>query len=874
MTSVSLARALVRVASVVIPTGRRSEWSEEWMAELEALASARAMGVRGLPSVLGYASGAVPHAVWMTMEGWTMDSALQDLRYSARVLRRAPGFTLIAALTLALGIGANATIFSMVNSLVLRSPPGIQEPDRLVQIGRSFEDAPRWDVWSWPAMRVIAEEDRVFSGVAGYSGEVFILGRGEDTERVLGQLVTGNYFDLLGVSPHLGRLLQPSDDLESGPERVLVLSHALWTRRYGADPDVVGRTVAVGSQSYEIIGVAPAGFAGVETLGFHPEVYAPSLTNAYIGEEGAGQEWGWSWIDVVGRLRDDVTFQEAEAAMPVVSSRLRPLSENHEGILVLLAEGVGLNPADRAEATQVSLILSVIVALVLLLTCTNVANLFLSRAMGRQAEVGVRMALGAGRSRLARRLFTEASLLALIATMLALPLVYAAGDLLPLVFPYRVSVSLGADARVYAFLAGLGVVAGFLLGALPAWSASRKDVAQTLREGASTDRRSRTRIRDGMVVAQLGLSLALVTGAALLGRSVLNAHLAQPGFDADGVTAGFVDLYSTGRYERDTGQAFFRTMLDLGREIPGAKLVTLASQVPIAGGQSRASVRPLGRDDLYFEAEYNIVGPDYFETMGVPIVQGRPLGGWDDEPERVVVINQALATLFWPGEDPIGQQLQGDPSWTVVGVAGDVQSRSLRAGANPAVYYPIAHQYMPYGMALVVQSEAGYAEIAASIRGVVATIDAEVPVSRVYDMEAAVVDSMAETRTIGYLVSAFALLAVLLAAVGLYGVVSFGVAQRVRELGIRIALGAHPDSLTRLILARGLGIAFAGVVLGGIVSFGLGTALDSLLFEVSSTDPLTFSAAALVLLGSALLAAWLPARKASRVDAAISLRDS
>lgn len=844
------------------------------MAELDALDAARMDGVSGLPTVIGFAVGAVPHALWTKTEGWTMDSVLQDLRYSTRVLRRAPGFTLVAGLTLALGIGANASIFSMVNSLVLRSPPGIQEPERLVQIGRSFEDAPRWDSWSWPALRTIGEERRVLMGVGGYSGQVFVLGRGSETERVLGQLVTGNYFDLLGVTPHAGRLIQPADDLSPHGSPVLVLSHELWTRRYGADPDIVGRTIQVGSRPYEIIGITPKGFAGLETLGFHPEVYAPSLTHTNIDAEGPEPTWGWSWLDGFGRLGEGVSFAEAEAAMSVVAGRLRPLDNNHDGILVQLAEGVGLNPADRAQATRLALILAIIVALVLLLTCSNVANLFLSRAAGRQTEVGVRMALGAGRGRLARQLVTETSLLAAFATVLALPIVYLAGDLLPALLPYRVSVSLDADARVYAFLAGIGAIAGLLLGAAPAWTAARRDVAQTLRDGASTGRRSRTRLRDALVVSQLALSLGLVTGAGLLGRSVLNAHQAEPGFDAERLTAGFVDLYSTGRYDRASGQALFRSMLDAGQRTPGVTGASLASQVPIAGGQSRSSVRPLGREEVYFEAEYNIVGPGYFELLGIPIVRGRPLGGWDDEPEPVVVVNEALARLFWPDQDPIGQQLVGDPAWTVVGVAGDVQSRSLRSPANPAVYYPVSQQYMPYGMALIVESSDGSAAAAEGIRSTVSALDAELSVSRLYDLEAALVDSMAETRTIGYLVAAFAVLALVLAAVGLYGLVAFGAAQRARELGIRIALGARPESLIGLIVGRGLTIASLGVLAGALVSYGLGTLLESLLFDVSSRDPLAFGVSAAVLLAAALLASWLPARRAARVDAVTSLRSA
>ena len=797
-----------------------------------------------------------------------MDSVLQDLKYAFRDLRRSPGFTLVAALTLALGLGANASIFSLVNGLVLRAPAEVQEPDRLVQIARSYETAPRWDNFSWLAMKLIGAEADAFSGVAGYSSRSFILGRGTETQRVPGQLVTGNYFDVLGVTPHVGRLIQPADDVEPGAGTVVVLSHDLWTRHYGADPSIVGTTVQIGAEPYEVVGVTPAGFAGIESIGSRPGVFVP----ATMLPGDRFNQWGASWIYVVGRLNEGVTFTEARASMDVVSARLREASAINDDMVVLLAQGVGLDPEGRAQALQVSFILLLIVGLVLLLTCTNVANLFMSRAAARRTEFGVRMALGAGRPRLIRQLVTESSLLAFGATLLAIPMVVVAGDLLPLVFPFNVSVSLEADRRVYAFLIGIGLLAGLLFGAAPAWAASRHDVTDALREGASSAARSKTRLRDALVIVQLGLSLGLVAGAALLGRSVLNARLAEPGFETRGLVAGFLGLDATGRYDEQSGTAFYAELLAQAERLPGARAATLSSQVPIVGGHSRATVRPVGVDDLRFEAEHTVVGPRYFETLGIPVLRGRTLGGFENEPERVVVVNEALAGLFWPGEDPIGKELQGEPTWRVVGLVRDVQMRSLRARANPGVYYPASQRYSPW-MALQLSSESGRTWPRDVIQRTVAAIDPELPVSAVVDMRAAMTDSMGETRTIGYLVGAFAVLALLLAAVGLYGLVSYGASQRVREIGIRIALGAKPESLVRLILARGLAISVLGIGLGCVIAYGLGLALRSLLFGVAHTDVVTLGAASLVLMAAAGIAAWLPARRASRLDASISLRD-
>jgi predicted permease len=843
------------------------------MGELDALFSARAAGATGLPGTIDFAVGAIPHAVWMRAEGWTMDSVLQDLKYSARVLRRTPGFTIVAALTLALGIGANAAIFSLVNGLVLRAPAQVQEPDRLVQIARSYETAPRWDNFSWPAMETIRAEGRVFSGVAGYSSATFVVGRGADTEQVAGQYVTGDYFDVLGVTPHVGRLTQPADDLEPGAHAVVVLDHAFWVRRYGGDPDVVGEVVQIGARPYEVIGIAPEGFAGIENIGAPPSLFVPTMQSPGFRGETLFDQWGASWIQVVGRLAEGASMEEARAAMTVVSTRLREASSVNEDIEVLLAQGVGLDPEDRREARRVSATLAVIVGLVLLLTCTNVANLFLARATARSTEVGVRMAMGAGRARLLRQLMTESSMLAALATLLAVPVVLAAGDLLPALFPYRLAVSVGADARVWGFLLAIGLTTGLLFGAAPAWASSRRDVAGVLRDGAGTGGRSRTRLRDGLVVAQLGLSLGLVAGAALLGRSIMNARSADAGFEPAGLVAGVVDLFSSGRYDEAAGTELFRAVLAEARNTPGVRSATLANQMPLVGGHSRATVRPAEREEPAFEAEYIVVGPDYFETLGIPIVRGRGLRGLDDEPERVVVVNEALAAMYWPGEDAVGKELEGQGRWWVVGVAGDVQMRSLRSRANPAVYYPAAHLYSPL-MVLHLRTGTGAGIDATVVRRSVAAVDPQLPVGTVVDLGGALAASMGETRTIGYLLTVFAVLALVLAVVGLYGLVAYGVSQRVREIGIRIALGAEPESLVRLVLARGIGIALLGVGLGFLVAFGLGSALRGLLFGVEHTDPPTLAAAAALLLGAAGLAAWLPARRASRVDAAVSLRDS
>lgn len=861
-------RLLVRAAAVLVPRSRRSEWLEEWQAELTVLERARGSARPDVPGIVGFAAGAFPHAAWTRVEGWTMDGLLQDLRVSVRALRLSPGFTVVAAVTLALGIGANASIFSLVNGILLRAPAGIHEPDRMVQIARSYETDPRWDNFSWPALRMIRDEAQALSGVAGYTTQSFTLGSGTDTERVLGQEVTGDFFQVLGVRPALGRLLLPADDVEPGAHRVTVLSHALWTRLYGGDPSVVGREILIGSVPYEVVGVAPEKFAGVESLGTPPALWVPAMQHPGIHGELPFDRWGWSWIQVIGRLAPGVTFEEARASMDVVAARLREAAPVNEEILVLLSPGVGLDPQGRREARRLAGILGLIVGLVLLLTCTNVANLSLARAAGRRTEVAVRRALGAGKARLMQQLMAESLVLAAFASLIAVPLVMSADRFLPALFPYGLSVSVGADGRVLLFLAAVGLAAGLLFGVAPAWTSARDDLIAAIKESGTTGARSRTRLRDVLVASQLGLSLALVAGAALLGRSLVNAATARPGFEPEGLAIGVLDVQSTGRYDDDTSLALLNRILRAVRDVPGVSHATVANSTPIVGGHARATVRPLGREDVEFEAEYNIVGSGYFQTLGIPIVRGRALGASAEEPEPVVVVNASLADLFWPGEDPVGKALAGDPPWTVVGVAADVQMRSLRSRARPGVYFPAEHASAV--MVLHVRGEGGRVPDPAAVRAAVAEVDPGIPL-RIADLRAAVTGSMHETRTIGLLVGAFALLALVLAAVGLYGLVSYGAAQRMRELGIRIALGAPPESLTRLVLGRGLGIAAVGIAAGVLFAFGLARALQGLLFGVEPNDPVVLGLAALLLLSTATTAAWLPARRAARLDPMRSL---
>lgn len=800
----------------------------------------------------------------------------QDLKFAGRTLRRSPAFAVVAAVTLALGIGANAAIFSLVNGLMLRSPAGIEAPDRLVQIARSYDDAPRWDNWSWPAAQLIARESTLLSHVAGYAGASFLIGRGEEVEPVGGEFVSGGYFGALGVRPALGRLIGPEDEQAPGAHPVVVLSHGLFQRRFGSDPGVIGTTLRLGSEPYEVIGVAPAGFAGVDALGSPPELWVPAFQRRGYDGSYPFDRWGSSWFYLFGRLSPDASFEGARNSMDGVTARLREASDVNENIRVLLAAGVGLAPEQRAEGQRITTLLAMIAGLVLILTCANVGNLFLARATGRTGEVSVRQALGAGRGRLVRQLVTESVVLSGLATLLAIPLVAWAGGLLPAVFPYTTSVSLAPDLRVYAFLVAIGLFAGLLFGLAPAWSVAQDDVAKTLREGGTTGVRRRTRMRDGLVVGQLAISLGLLAGAALLGRSVINARLADPGFEPDGLMVGFANLRTTGRYDREAVVAFQERLLAELTELPDVVSAALASQTPVLGGHSRATVRPADRPDepgAEYEAEETVVTPGYFETMGIPLVRGRAFRDPSAEPEPVVVVNESLARRFWPDGDPVGQEIDGGMGPVrVVGVVGDVQMRSLRSPPRPGVYYPF-HQGRGSTVVIHIRTRGNPSAAASVLRRAVAAVDPEVPVIGVTELRAGLGASLSDTRTFGLLVTVFAGLALVLSLIGLYGMVSHTVASKSREMGIRLALGAGGGHLVNVVLRRWGALAVVGVVLGLAVAAALGKAMESTLFGVSPNDPVLVGGAGLLLVLTSVLSAWLPARRATKVDAVVSLRE-
>jgi predicted permease len=854
------------------PRQDRDEWVEEWLGELAALKRAGAT----TPRRASFALGALPHAISLRASPVRSLGLGSDLRLALRTLVRRPGFSGVAALTLALGIAANAALFSMVDGLLLQPPPGLAEPTGLVQLGRSYDDAPRWDNFSWPVAEHIRQADHLFEGVATYSGRTVLLGEGTEAELVPGVYVSGEFFDVLGILPHLGRLLQAADDREGAPATV-VLSHRLWERRYGSDASIVGRALRIGGTPYEVVGVAAANFAGVDKLSPAPDVYLATSTfsRPIAGGLTPRTDWGMSWLWTIARLRAGLDAEAARAGLDGVTQSLRSAGPDNDGIRVLLEAGLGLTPDERAEANRLSVLMAAVAGLVLLLTCANVAGLFLTRAVDRQAEFALRRTLGAGGGRIARQLLIESVVLAGLATLLATPLLHLGSAHIGTLIPSAVSLDFMPDPRVYVALLVLGITAGLVFGGVPAVVAARGAPGRRIGSSrTSTGTRTTHRVRQGLVVAQVALSLGLLAGAGLLLRSVSAAMSARPGLNPERVLAASLDLALTGRYDDPSTRAAFldRLTADLAAD-PAIEDVALSTTAAFFGPFARRSQRPLeAAGDVGFEADAIAVGPAWFDMMGMPIVEGRAFSG-DGEAEPVVVVDESLAARFWPNGTAIGQYLATNPASRVIGIVPSARTRSLRRGPAPTVYAPLS-QADAGSVTVQVRPRRGVdrADGVAALRRVIAALDPALPVARVADLQDQMASTLGETRNLGMIVAVVSGLALLLATLGLYASVAYTVARGTRELAVRIAIGARPEAVFTSVVRRGLGQVALGVTAGVGVAWLLGRALEGTLYTVGSFDPTTLGGVALLQVVVAMAATVIPALRATRLDPCVALR--
>ena len=798
-----------------------------------------------------------------------MNTFIQDLRYGVRMLLKRRAFTLIAVLTLALGIGANTAIFSVVNAVLLRPLP-YRNPDRLVRVwetrpqqnfNRTFVSEGEYLAW---------REARSFENVALLDSLSFNLAGGGEPERVAAARVTADFFSMVGVAPLSGRVFS-RDEEEPGHNEVALLSYGLWQRRFGKDPGVVGKTILLDSRRYTVIGVLPRGFMFDQPA----DVWVPF---AFTAEED--MRWGHHYLGIFARLRPQVDPQQAQAELNTIAQQLQrehpPTNTGHGVELVPLYE-------DIVGDTRVGLLVLLgAVGFVLLIACANVANLLLARASGRQKEIAIRAALGASRGRLMRQVLTESTLLALLGGALGLlfslwtveALVALSRDILPRTGEVHL------DGWVLGFTLLLSLGAGILFGMAPAFQVSSLTLSESLKEGGRTSSAgSGSQGMRPLVVTEIALALVVLIGAGLMTRSFLRIRQVDAGFDPHNLLTLEISLHGS-RYSTSQQQdALFRQLIERLESLPGARSAGAVNVLPLSGNNVSGSFAIEGRAPAPPGQKPNtnrrIVTPHYFTALGMPLLRGREFTEADSaDAPPVVIINETFARRFFPGEDPLGKRVRrggADPWMTIVGMVKDVRHRGLDLDARPEMYIPYP-QLPEATMTLVLRTEGEPGRLVSAVRKEVSALDQDLPVGGIRQVAEVVADSLATRRLAMLLFGSFALVALVLSAVGISGVMAYSVTRRRHEIGVRMALGARPGDVLRLVVGQGSKLLLTGVAIGLVAAVALTRVMTSLLFGVTTTDPTTFAGVTVLLAAVALLACYIPARRATKVDPMAALR--
>ena len=797
-----------------------------------------------------------------------MSDLLQDIRYGVRRLWKAPGFTLAVVLVLALGIGATTAIFSVINAALLRPLP-YPESERLVAIynrGRIPSSFPQYLDWK--------RDTEVFADLGAYWRTTYALtGEGEPELLRVGRM-SANVPRMLGVVPRVGRLFSPAEDVP-GTERVVMLSEALWRRRFGGDPRILGRSITLGEQPYTVIGIIPPGRRSTVPTALAAAQELDAWISLWLNTKSAPRDM--QFLDMLGRLRPGLALAQAEER---TASFARGLKE-----AVGTDQDIELVPLGRfviGNARPLLIALAGAVAMVLLIACTNVANLLLARAAMRRREIAIRAALGAARGRLVRQLLAESLLLALLGGAAGVLVAWAGVTGLRALGPGSVPrlAETTVDGRILGFALVLSLCTGLLFGLLPALRASRADLGEVMKEGSrgTGSGPARERLRGTLIVAEVALSFALLIGAGLLLRSHERLLAVDKGFDAERVLSSYLLLPFSSYPQAHQQAAFFREVRERAQALPGVQTAALVSDIPLGGGTNggfRIEGReyPPGKNPF---AEKRIASPGYFEVLRIPLLAGRVFDERDTAgAPAVVVVNRAFAQSYFPGESPLGKRV--DFMWgtsgmqEIVGVIGDVREQALQQPARPAIYIPLAQRPAEWAY-LLVRTTGDPHGIVPSLRRVVAALDRNLPVAEVRTLEDVVAAGLADRRLAMSLFGVFSVLSLVLAALGLYAVISYMVVQRRQEIGIRMALGARTEQVMSLVLRQGLALIAAGVIVGAVAALWLGRFLAGLVFGVGTTDPATFLSVALLLATTALLATTIPALRAARLDPASVLR--
>ncbi|HKQ90485.1 MAG TPA: ABC transporter permease [Blastocatellia bacterium] len=813
----------------------------------------------------------------------------QDLRFATRMLLKNPGFTVVAALTLALGIGANTAIFTLMDAVLLKRLP-VKQPEQLVE--PMMVSGKAYNSFSWQAFQHWRQRNQSLSGlIASSNSRFYCVVEGAAPERVAGQYVTGDFFSVLGVSPAIGRMITPGDDRFEAPNAVAVISDGYWSRRFGRDPAALGKRIVVEDVPLTIVGVAPAEFSGLQ-VGSRVDLWAPLATEPLMHRPSFTSSAGYKWLQLVGRMKPGISLDQARADLdllfrpavvePELALQTGPEAERRglDWRLKVEPAGNGLSPL-REQFSKPLAVLMVIVGLVLLIACANLANLLLTRAATRGREIAVRLALGAGRARLIRQLLTESLLLSLIGAAAGVLLAnFGAQYLLEILESGRTPVLLDVqpDSRALVFTALLSVLTALLYGLAPALRASRSDLIAALKVGGRGLEfgGSRQRLSRSLIVAQIAISLILLVGAGLFLRTLRNLHSIDLGFERENVLLVTLDPSHSGYAPEQTRHSFL-ALLDGIQAIPGVRSASLSWNPPVAGGGSSRTVSLEGRapgPEAKREIYVNWVAPRYFETLGVPLMAGRDFGSHDTPTSPgAVILNQTMARVFFGDANPIGQRIRvGDNDIReVVGVVGDSHYLEVREQITPTLYLNTFQSPAPGGEFAIRATGDPNAVIPAVRREIERHVKG-MAIANVRTLASQVDAWIVQERLVALLSSCFSGLAMFIAAVGLYGVLSYTVARRTQEIGIRMALGAQPRDVMAMILKEITWLVCLGLALGVPLALILGRFTADLLYGLTPTDPLTIVAGILVMLTVALLAGYVPARRASRVDPMVALR--
>lgn len=814
-----------------------------------------------------------------------MGDWMTSLRRTVRQLRHRPLINGLAVLSLALGIGVNSSIFSVVNALLLREPP-MEDPGRLMEVYTQDSGGFKYATSSYPDYVDVRDSVDAFSDLAAFNLSIATYDDGQDTRLLFGEIVSGNFFPMLGVKPALGRSFLPEEDETPGSHPVALLGHGFWQREMGGDPEVLGRTVKLNGLTFTVVGVAPEEYPG--TLpGLVADYWIPMQMFDAMNERRLLDERGRRSLFLKGRLAPGVTEEQAQAQLEAAAAALAeeyPRTNEGRTMTLLPSSEVVLNPAVDGPLFGVAGLLLTVVGLVLLIACSNIANLLLARATDRRREMAIRLALGSSRRNLMGQLLLESLVLAFLGGGLGLLLALGLSRLVvsfqpPI--PLPVSLDLSLDHRVLAFTCILALVTGLVCGLAPALKASRPELVPALRDDSTGagGRLRRFSLRNGLVVLQVAVSLVLLLGAGLFLRSLAQRQAVEPGFDLRQGAVAMITLGLGNRYSEEEGRIFYRQLVDHMEAQPGVRSAALAGHLPLGFAVYSSNVeiegRPLEEGDEGPEVDTVQVGPGYFETMGIELPWGRAFSESDVEgAPPVVIVNEEAARRFWPGEDPLGQRLRFDFSGDfaeVIGVTRTGKYRTLGEDPRPFVYQPFLQQYSSE-MSLVVASDLPEGEILGLLRRELKALDPALPIFDLRSMSEHLAFMLFPARMGAVLLVAFGLLGLVLASVGLYGVVAYSVARRTREVGVRLALGARRQDVLRLVVREGMVLVAVGLALGLGLALFASKALERWLFGVGTSDPVTFVAVPVLLAGVAFLANLIPARRATRIDPMVALR--